>query len=146
MTYYSEEDKQAMLLQAKARNKSRLSELINYAALAGYTKLGIANCKGVQPYADRLKELLEQEGFEVFSINCKDSGLNGAEIDAELSGPSCDPVSQAEYLNSRGTELNIEVGLCLGHGLLFRKHSAAPVTTFLVKDFATHHKPVENLE
>ena len=43
------------------------------------------------------------------------------------------------------TDLNINVGLCLGHELLFEQHSAAPVTTFLVKDFATGHKTVENL-
>lgn len=54
-------------------------------------------------------------------------------------------MSQAEYLNGKGTELNIIVGLCLGHGLLFEKHSAAPVTTFLVKDFATGHKTAESL-
>ena len=41
--------------------------------------------------------------------------------------------------------MNINVGLCLGHELLFEQHSAAPVTTFLVKDFATGHKTVENL-
>lgn len=129
-----------------ARNKSRLRELIDYAKLSGYVRLGIANCKGVQPYADRLKELLQKEGFEVFSVSCKDSGLNGAELDAELKGPSCDPVSQAEYLNSCLTQLNIEVGLCLGHGLLFCSRSKAPVTAFLVKDFVTKHKPSENLE
>lgn len=146
MTDYSEQDKQVMLLQAGARHKSRLQELINYARLSGYARLGIANCKGVQPYADKLKELLQKEGFEVFSVSCKDSGLNGEELDAELKGPICDPVSQAEYLNACNTEFNIEVGLCLGHGLLFNRHSRAPVTTFLVKDFATRHKPVESLE
>nr|QIM10769.1 hypothetical protein PlAlph_6610 [uncultured Alphaproteobacteria bacterium] len=146
MAHYSTDDKQTMLLAAQARNKSRLQELINFAKLSGFTKLGIANCRGVQPYADKLRDLLLEAGFEVFSISCKDSGLNGAEIDEVLSGPSCDPVSQAEYLNACQTELNIEVGLCLGHGLLFSSHSHALVTTFLVKDFATKHKTVENLE
>ena len=90
-------------------------------------------------------QLLEEAGFEVFIINCKESGLKASELNEELHGPSCDPLSQADYLNEKGTELNIIVGLCLGHGLLFEKHSAAPVTTFLVKDFATGHKTAESL-
>ena len=84
---------------------------------------------------------MEEAGFEVFIINGKESGLKASELNEELRGPSCDPLSQAEYLNGKGTELNIIVG----HGLLFEKHSAAPVTTFLVKDFATGHKTAESL-
>ena len=62
-----------------------------------------------------------------------------------MAGPCCDPVFQARYLNDRNTDFNINVGLCLGHGLLFQKYSNVEVTTFLVKDFATGHKTVENL-
>ena len=50
-----------------------------------------------------------------------------------------------KMIDQGSSELNIIVGLCLGHGLLFEKHSAAPVTTFLVKDFATGHKTAESL-
>ena len=146
MTDYQADDRQTMIFTAAAKNKSRLQELVNYAKVAGCRKLGIANCISVQNYAEKLKILLTEAGFEVFSVNCRQSGLNGDDVAPELRGPSCDPLFQAEYLNNCNTDLNIEVGLCLGHGLLFRKHSAAPVTTFLVKDFATRHKPVESLE
>lgn len=142
---YSDEDKRQMLITAKSRNKSRLRELIDFCRLSGFRKLGIATCAGVLVYGARLARLLEEAGFEVFIINCKESGLKASELNEELHGPSCDPLSQAEYLNGKGTELNIIVGLCLGHGLLFEKHSAAPMTTFLVKDFATGHKTAESL-
>lgn len=142
---YSDEDKKQMLTAARARNKSRLRELIDFCRLSGFRKLGIATCAGVVVYGARLAQLLEEAGFEVYIVNCKESGLDASELSEELCGPSCDPLSQAEYLNGKGTELNIIVGLCLGHGLLFEKHSAAPVTTFLVKDFATGHKTAENL-
>lgn len=146
MTYnYSDEDKRQMLITAKSRSKSRLQELIDFCHLSGFRKLGIASCVGVLAYGARLAQLLEEAGFEVFIINCKESGLKASELNEELRGPSCDPLSQADYLNEKGTELNIIVGLCLGHGLLFEKYSAAPVTTFLVKDFATKHNPAENL-
>ena len=142
---YDVNDIEEMKISDKARNKSRLQELIDFAKLSGFRKIGVANCKAVQSYADKLVEILKNAGFEVFAMSCKESGLQACEISPELKGPSCDPVSQAEYLNAQGTDLNIDVGLCLGHGLIFQKHSKAMVTTFLVKDFATQHKTVENL-
>ncbi len=146
MSEYNQTDKITMYNSFLSRNKSRLQELINFAKVSGFNKIGIANCKGVQPYADKLKEILDKEGFEVFAINCKDSGLNGNCICEEMKGPCCDPLSQAVYLNEKNTHLNINVGLCLGHGIIFSKHSIAPVTTFLVKDFATMHSSIENLK
>ena len=145
MIQYNQADIETMIISAQARDKSRLQELIRFAHLSGYKKIGIANCAGVQKYAENLMRILVSEGFEVLSINCKQSGLKGEELSTELNGLSCDPVSQAEYLSQCKTDINIEVGLCLGHGLLFSKHSQAPVTTFLVKDFSTNHKTVECL-
>lgn len=142
---YNDQDKHMMKLSAQAKSKSRLQELIDFARLSGFKRIGVANCKGVQPYADKLIEKLKEEGFEVFGINCKESGLDGCDICEEMAGPCCDPISQAKYLNEQKTDFNINVGLCLGHGLLFQKYSEAEVTTFLVKDFATNHKSVENL-
>ena len=146
MSTYCDADKKIMYNSFLSRNKSRLQELLDYARVSGFNKIGVANCKGVQPYADKLIEILKKEGFEVFSISCKDSGLNGSCICEEMTGPCCDPLSQAIYLNEQNTDLNINVGLCLGHGIIFSKHSKAPVTTFLVKDFATQHCSVENLK
>lgn len=145
MPGYSEADKKMMVRAAAAKNKSRLQELIDFAQISGFKKLGIANCKGVEEYAARLAELLRAAGFEVSTVNCKQSGLDAATLSPELKGPSCDPVFQAHYLNQQKTDFNINVGLCLGHGLLFQKHSNAEVTTFLVKDFATGHKTIDNL-
>ena len=146
MTEYNEIDKQIMYNTFISRSKSRLQELITFAKASNFHKIGVANCKAVQPYADKLIEHLKDAGFEVFSINCKDSGLNGNCICDEMSGPSCDPLSQAQFLNNSKTDLNINIGLCLGHGLIFSKHSNAPVTTFLVKDFATGHKTIDCFE
>lgn len=134
-----------MLLSHKARSRSRLDELAVYAKEAGYKKLGIANCLSMQKYADKLKEILLAKGFEVCAVNCKESGLNGCDIDSEMKGPCCDPLFQAEYLNRCGTDFNINLGLCLGHGLLFQKYSQAPVTTLVVKDPATGHHCIDNL-
>ena len=125
MADYSIEDKEEMIKANVARlnaHKSRLQELIEFIKVSGFQKIGIANCLSMQKYADKLAEICE-----------------------EMKGPCCDPISQAEFLNDQKTEFNINVGLCLGHGLLFQKYSRAPVTTFIVKDFAHEHNVAASL-
>ncbi len=143
---YDNADKEVMKISHYSRNKSRLQELIGFIRNSGFTKIGVANCLSMQVFADKLVQILKDSGFEVFSVNCKQSGLNGCDICEEMKGPCCDPISQALYLNEKKTELNINVGLCLGHGLLFQKHSQAPVTTFVVKDPLNKHNVIENLK
>lgn len=143
---YNTQDKDVMKRAAQSKSKSRLQELVKFAKISGFHKIGIATCITVQKYAEKLAELLRAEGFEVFSIHCRESGLCGEEVCDILTGSCCDPISQADYLNNAGTDLNIEVGLCLGHGLLFHQYSKAPVTTFLVKDFAHKHNIVAAIE
>jgi uncharacterized metal-binding protein len=55
--------------------------------------------------------------------------------------PACNPIAQAEICNRLGTDMNIIVGLCVGHDMLFTKHSQAPVTTLVCKDRVTGHNP-----
>lgn len=146
MTVYSEQDKHDMEVAFDARNASRLQELIDFCKISGFKKIGVANCKGVQEYADKFVKKLQDAGFEVYAINCKKSGLDGAEICERMAGPSCDPISQANYLNECQTDFNINFGLCLGHGLLFQKYSKVPVTTFLVKSMGNNHNILELLD
>lgn len=143
---YQDEDRAVMLKAAQSKNKSRLQELIDFARVSGFKKLGVANCKGVQVYADKLAEKLRAEGFEVISVNCRESGLDACEICEEMAGSCCDPLSQADFLNQNETDFNINVGLCLGHGLLFQKYSKVEVTTFLVKSFEHNHNIIEALD
>ena len=88
--------------------------------------------------------MLAEEGVEAISVHCKESELDAAELSDTMRGASCDPKSQAEFLNAEKTDLNINFGLCLGHGLLFQKYSNAPVTTLLVKDACHKHNMMEN--
>ena len=48
-------------------------------------------------------------------------------------------------MNRARTDLNVIVGLCVGHDILFTKYSDAPVTTMVVKDRVTGHNPVSVL-
>ena len=56
--------------------------------------------------------------------------------------PPATQLLQAELLNNAGTDLNLIVGLCLGHDIVFTQHSKAPVTTLIVKERLLGHNPV----
>ena len=56
--------------------------------------------------------------------------------------PLCNPIAQARILNRVGTDMNVIMGLCVGHDMLFTKHADAPTTTLVAKDRVTGHNPV----
>ena len=55
----------------------------------------------------------------------------------------CNPIAQAEYLNRAGCELNVLIGLCVGHDSLFIRYSKAPVTVLAAKDHVYDNAPME---
>ena len=132
---------------------TRVEDTIAFAKLMGYQKIGIATCIGLLDETNRLARSLEPQGFKALSVCCKTGSkdkleLGIAETDKVRPGtfePACNPIAQARLLNSAGTDMNIIVGLCVGHDMLFSKHSIAPVTTLVVKDRVTGHNPVSVL-
>jgi uncharacterized metal-binding protein len=54
----------------------------------------------------------------------------------------CNPIGQAKFLNKAKTDLNILLGLCVGHDSLFIKYSEAPITVFAAKDRVLAHNPL----
>jgi uncharacterized metal-binding protein len=132
---------------------TRVEETVAFAKLMGYRRLGIATCLGLLDESNRLTAILEGQGFEVLSVCCKTGSIDKlalglAEEDKVRPGtfePACNPIAQARMLNAAGTHMNMIVGLCVGHDMLFTKHSSAPVTTLVVKDRVTGHNPVSVL-
>jgi uncharacterized metal-binding protein len=126
---------------------TRLEEIILYAREMGMKKLGIAFCIGLSKEAEIVDEVLIKQGFETHSACCKICGLDKSGLKVKkLHGPDkteavCNPIGQALRLESVGTELNIAVGLCVGHDIMFTAHSASPVTTLIVKDRVLAHNP-----
>ncbi|MHA1211073.1 MAG: DUF1847 domain-containing protein [Candidatus Heimdallarchaeota archaeon] len=126
----------------------RVQELIIFSKKMGYKKLGIAFCIGLKEEAKILTQILEKNGFEVLNGICTIGSLQKKELDipdedtfttAEEVG--CNPIGQAYYFNSKKTDLNIVVGLCIGHDINFIKNSKAPTTVLIVKDRVTTHNP-----
>lgn len=132
---------------------TRVEDTIAFAKLMGYKKIGIATCIGLLDETNRLAAILTAQGFEPVSVCCKtgsidklELGLNEKEkVRPETFEPACNPVAQAKLLNRAATDMNIIVGLCVGHDMLFSKYSEAPVTTLVVKDRVAGHNPVSVL-
>lgn len=133
--------------------KTRIEELIIYAEEIGYKKLGVAFCIGLQKEAEIICDVLSKH-FDVSSVCCKVCGIDksqfelerlhtveDAETETEVEA-MCNPIGQAKILNEEKTDLNIILGLCIGHDILFTKYSEAPVTTLAVKDRVLAHNPL----
>ena len=125
---------------------TRLEEVIEFCQRMEFERLGIAFCIGLASEAKILNKILARS-FTVFSVCCKACGIDKRELglDKIRDGQEetmCNPVGQALLLNSQDTQLNLLLGLCLGHDILFTKHSEAPVTTFAVKDRVLAHNPL----
>jgi len=133
--------------------KPRLQEICEFAQRMGYRRLGVAYCSGLFSEGAALGKVLEKHGFEVVSVVCKAGCIPKEEIGIREEEKirigefesMCSPITQAEILNEAGTELNVVMGLCVGHDSLFFKHSKAPVTVFAAKDRVLGHNPLAAL-
>jgi uncharacterized metal-binding protein len=128
---------------------TRVEDTVAFARLMGYRKIGLATCIGLLEESNRLSDIFKAQGFEPETVCCKAGSIDKLELGLDEKNkvrpgtfePACNPIAQARLLNEAGTDMNVIVGLCVGHDMLFNKHSAAPVTTLVVKDRVTGHNP-----
>ncbi len=129
---------------------SRVEEIVALAKKLGFKRIGIATCISFVDLAHTLSAILESHGFIVASAACKNGGVPKEALgvtDAQKIRPGthesmCNPISQAELLNHAGCELNVVLGLCVGHDSLFFRHSQGLATTLVAKDRVLAHNPV----
>lgn len=147
-----EEDKKIAIVAADIesdgyRKWPRVQEVIVFAKRMGYHKIGIATCVALIRETRILTKMLRANGLEVYGIACKVGEINKADIGideehAKSGSIACNPILQAKLLNEAGTDMNIVMGLCVGHDSLFYKYSKAICTTLIVKDRVLVHNPV----
>ena len=148
---YTGKDLESMKISAQIESryymeKTRLEELILYVRGMEYEKVGIAFCIGFEKEAKIIHRILAQD-FKVFSVCCKVCGIDKDSYGLEKLHDDgfeavCNPVGQALVLNEEQTDLNVILGLCIGHDILFTSNSQAPVTTLAVKDRVLAHNPL----
>ncbi len=129
---------------------TRVEETVDFAKKIGAKKIGIAFCAGMIREAKVMAKLLRFNGFEVFGVACKagvqpKTSVGIPQACEDFDKNMCNPVMQAKVLNRYKTDLNVVVGLCVGHDSLFYKHSKAPVTTCVAKDRVLMHNPAAAL-
>ena len=80
--------------------------------------------------------------FEVYTVGCKHGKMTKGSLVGGTSGRVlCNPAGQADFLNKKGTQLNISMGLCVGHDMIFSKVSDGLVTNLFDKDFTNNNNP-----
>lgn len=130
------------------KNIPRIEEVKLFIEKTGIKKVGVAFCKGLQKEAkDIVRFLSSNNDVEFHSIMCANVDINKQNGNLEdLSFQvTCNPIGQGTILSNLNTDLNIAVGLCIGHDIIFSKYSKAPITTLVVKDRVYKHKPLDCL-
>lgn len=132
---------------------TRLEETIRFAKKLNVTKLGIASCIGLLDEASLYAKIVRTAGIETKTVICKVGAIDKTKIglpdDLKVcpgcNESCCNPALQAQVLNEWGSQLNVMVGLCVGHDAIFARHSEAPAVTFIVKDRVLGHNPAAAL-
>lgn len=129
---------------------TRVQEIMEFAHKINAKRIGIANCIGLINEARIFAKILCANGFEPFAVICKVAGQSktsvGIPSECENIGAAmCNPILQARLLNQANTDLNVVIGLCVGHDSLFYKYSNAYVTTLVTKDRVTGNNPAAAL-
>lgn len=157
MKLYTESEENTKIMMAASEvefenycTMTRVEEICEFAAKTGAKKLGIATCVGLLQEARVAAKIFRNKGFEVIGAACKIGAQPkvsvGIDPAHEAVGTNmCNPIMQAEVLNKEKTDLNIVIGLCVGHDSLFYKHSDALCTTLVTKDRVLAHNPVAAL-
>lgn len=120
---------------------NRIEEIANFARGMGFKRIGIAHCITFSYESEVLKDYLSKN-FEVYTVDCKYGRLSKEEVIGGSGGRiMCNPAGQADFLNQHHTELNISMGLCVGHDMIFSKQSEGLVTNLFDKDFTNNNNP-----
>jgi uncharacterized metal-binding protein len=130
--------------------KPRILEIAEFARRMDYGRLGLIFCAGLVQEGKRVAAFYREKGFEVVSAICKVGQVPKEKIgvrDEEKIAASrhesiCNPIAQAMLMNAAKTQLNILVGLCVGHDSMVFKYSDAPCTVLAAKDRVFGHNPL----
>lgn len=153
--YQEKENHEAMVAAAEVESdyycqQTRVEEIMSFAKKIGAKKIGIATCVGLLKESRVLAEIFRKHGFEVYGVACKVGVQKKVSVGipercSKIGENMCNPILQAKLLNEAKTDLNVVVGLCVGHDSLFYKYSEALTTTAVTKDRVLAHNPAAAL-
>lgn len=153
--YDEERNREIMIASAEVEFEgycqwTRVQEIMEFARKIQAKRIGIANCIGLIREARVFARILQANGFDAYAVICKVAGQSKSSMGIpqeceQIGAAMCNPILQARLLNKAHTDLNVVIGLCVGHDSLFYKYSDAYVTTLVTKDRVTGNNPVAAL-
>lgn len=143
--------------QTRKTHINRINEIIEYARFMQIKKIGFASCIGLHDELRVVTSMVKKAGLHSISIMCKTGTYEKKSVGVparfrmttqtgySVGCAACNPVAQAMVLNKEKTDLNIMIGLCVGHDSIFMKYSEAPTATLIAKDRSNGHNPAAAL-
>jgi uncharacterized metal-binding protein/rhodanese-related sulfurtransferase len=127
----------------RAGTLDRVEEIINFATEHGYVRVGVAACFSMKELSTAFCAELERAGLVALPVLCASGAVKEREIDPgkTTEAVSCNPAGQAEAFNRLQPDLVVEMGLCLGHDIIFHRRLKVPHTVLVVKDRKRAHVP-----
>ncbi len=130
----------------RAGTLSRLEEIAEFALDRSWKRVGFAYCRSMEKDAALVARYLRSRGLRIEAVSCSTGAIAQDEIDEESSQHkvSCNPLGQAEQIKAFQADFVVDMGLCVGHDILFRQAtSGIPGTTLVAKDRTAGHAPLE---
>lgn len=130
----------------KAGQFSRLEEIGQFCKAEHYKTIGIAYCYSMESLAEKTSDYLKSQDLGVRSYRCTINGIRECQINPTLGrSVNCNPLGQADSINHENVDFVVEMGLCLGHDVLFHQQLKKPFTVFIVKDRVYDNDPKQFL-
>ncbi|MBN2804262.1 MAG: DUF1847 domain-containing protein [Deltaproteobacteria bacterium] len=131
----------------RAGSLSRVEEVIEFCKAEKYSRIGIAYCFGLKDMAMEVCDKLQNAGLIPLPVSCTSGAVKERHLDVskKTETVSCNPVGQALVLNKLKPDLVLEMGLCMGHDVIFHQHLEIPHSVLLVKDRVFAHSPAKFL-
>ena len=132
----------------RAGTLSKIDEVVEFCKLMDYKKIGLAFCYGMEKDAAIVDDIFTSHGLKIVPISCTAGAMSQTSVNDEsaLPGVSCNPLGQAEQMNSEKVDFAITMGLCMGHDILFQNKIDCNFTNIVVKDRTTNHAPMEAIK
>ena len=129
----------------RAGTLSRLEEIAAFAQDRSWKRIGLAYCRSIERDAALVSKYLRSKGLRVEAVCCSTGAITQDEIDSEAKKHkvSCNPLGQAEQIRAFDADFVVDMGLCVGHDILFRAAMCGvPGTTLAVKDRTSGNDPM----
>ncbi len=133
---YSDADSRELLInsaQVEAEGYckwTRLEEAAEFARLMGFVKIGLPHCPDMSDEAAQIRTYLRGLGLEAY-----------------VSPPAVevDPSGQADFFAGAGVDLNLIVGMCVAHEVVFLSRTEGPAISLIARDRRLGHNPAAGL-